>query len=183
MARTSSLNSIAFPVEILTKPLIHCIPPPFSLKTPLFLTEKCFVASPAQKSAPKSHPSRCFIVLSLFLALIVGMSRIFPVFFGCVFAALFLCVCVCVCSMPGIDLHVPHNLWIEHEVSSKRCSRKGVGNGKTASEMRQTCVQNAAKWVLFVPKLSVLKRCVPKTLAFAFSLRSRSKMRCLRRVF
>ena len=28
--------------------------------------------------------------------------------------------------------------------------------------------------------LSVLKRCVPKTLAFAFGLRLRSKTRCLR---
>ena len=30
------LHWIAFPVEILTKPLIHWIPPPFSLKTPSF---------------------------------------------------------------------------------------------------------------------------------------------------
>ena len=45
------LHWTAFPVEILTKPLIHWIPPPFSLKTPFFFSEKCFVGSPAQKSA------------------------------------------------------------------------------------------------------------------------------------
>ena len=42
------LHWLAFPVEILTRPLIHWIPPPpFHWKPLFFLTEKCF-----QKSAP-----------------------------------------------------------------------------------------------------------------------------------
>ena len=45
------LHWIAFPVEILTKPPFTELPPPFSLKNPFF-TEKCFVTSPSQKSAP-----------------------------------------------------------------------------------------------------------------------------------
>ena len=42
---------IAFPVEILTKPLIHWIASSFFTENPFFFTEKCFVASPSQKSA------------------------------------------------------------------------------------------------------------------------------------
>ena len=46
------LHRIAFPVEILTKPLIHWLAsPPFHWQA-LFFTEMCFVASPSQKSAP-----------------------------------------------------------------------------------------------------------------------------------
>ena len=37
-----------------------------------------------------------------------------------------------------------------------------------------------AESLKFFEKLSVLKRCVPKTLAFAFGLRSRSKTRCFK---
>ena len=48
---TGSLHWIAFPVEILTKPPIHWIAFPLFTETPLFFTEKCFVASPSQKSA------------------------------------------------------------------------------------------------------------------------------------
>ena len=42
---------IAFPVEILTKPLIYWMSPPFSQKIPFF-SLKSFVAFPCQKSAP-----------------------------------------------------------------------------------------------------------------------------------
>ena len=44
------LHWIAF-LEILTKPLIHWIASPLFTENPVFFTEKCFVASPSQKSA------------------------------------------------------------------------------------------------------------------------------------
>ena len=44
------LHWIAFPVEILTKRLIHWIASPLFTEN-TFFTEKCFVASPSQKSA------------------------------------------------------------------------------------------------------------------------------------
>ena len=47
MARTSSLNCLS--VEILTKPLIHWMPPPFSLKNPFF-TEKSTSSHPLPKN-------------------------------------------------------------------------------------------------------------------------------------
>ena len=50
MARTSSLNCLSCK-KSLPSPWFTELPPPFSLKTPFF-TEKCFVASPSQKSAP-----------------------------------------------------------------------------------------------------------------------------------
>ena len=43
------LHWIAFPVEILTKPLIHWIPPPFSLKTPFFFRWKVLRRIPCPK--------------------------------------------------------------------------------------------------------------------------------------
>ena len=43
------LHWIAFPVEILTKPLIHWIPPPFSLKT-LFFNDKSASSDPLPKN-------------------------------------------------------------------------------------------------------------------------------------
>ena len=43
------LHWIAFPVEILTKPLIHWIPPPFSLKTPFFFYWKVLRRIPCPK--------------------------------------------------------------------------------------------------------------------------------------
>ena len=47
-----SLHWTAFSVEeVLAKPLIHWMPPPFHSKT-CFFTERFFVASPSQKSAP-----------------------------------------------------------------------------------------------------------------------------------
>ena len=47
------LHWIAFPVEILTKLLIHWIASPLFTEKPFFSTEKCFVASPSQKSAQR----------------------------------------------------------------------------------------------------------------------------------
>ena len=44
------LHWIAFPVEILTKPLIHWIASPLFTENPFFHTEKCFVASPSTKN-------------------------------------------------------------------------------------------------------------------------------------
>ena len=50
------LHWIAFPVETLTKPLIHWIASPLFTENPFFFTEKCFVASPSQKSALRPPP-------------------------------------------------------------------------------------------------------------------------------
>ena len=46
---------------------------------------------------------------------------------------------------------------------------KGVGNSKNASKMRQTCVKNASKWVLFYWE----KRNVPKYVRNATKLRQK----------
>ena len=52
------LHWIAFPVEILTKPLIHWIASPFfSLKNPFFHWKKCFVAPPSTEKLARSEDS------------------------------------------------------------------------------------------------------------------------------
>ena len=53
------LHWIAFPVEILTKPLIHWIPPPFSLKTPFFSLK-----SASSDPLPKNRLWNCAYTLS-----------------------------------------------------------------------------------------------------------------------
>ena len=63
------LHWIAFPVEILTKPPIHWIACPLFTEKPFFFTEKCFVASPSQKSAQMSSrsPRKCRYPLFAYL--------------------------------------------------------------------------------------------------------------------
>ena len=59
-----------------------------------------------------------------------------------------------------------------------------AASGTRAAAPRMTLLASPSYFtVLFHPKknrLSVLKRCVPKTLAFAFGLRLRSKTRCFK---
>ena len=52
------LYRIAFPVEILTKPLDSLNASHLFTETPFFFTEKCFVATTSQESAPKKRGSR-----------------------------------------------------------------------------------------------------------------------------
>ena len=65
------LHWIAFPVEILTKRLIHWIPAPFSLKTPFFSLKSASSDPLPQKSAPKTwcsfrHFLDCLDMFSIF---------------------------------------------------------------------------------------------------------------------
>ena len=53
------LHWIAFPAEILTKPLIYWIASPLFTENPFFLSEKCFVASPSQKSTLRDGWRAC----------------------------------------------------------------------------------------------------------------------------
>ena len=69
------LHWIAFPVEILTKPLIHSMPPPFSLKNLFFFTEKCFVATTSQKSVPSYFPTTAKSTLPLICSNLLENSR------------------------------------------------------------------------------------------------------------
>ena len=48
----------------------------------------------------------------------------------------------------------------DFSVSSKSVFGKGVGNSKNASEMRQKCVRNASKWVLFYSDKRNVPKCV-----------------------
>ena len=48
---------------------------------------------------------------------------------------------------------------------------KGVGNSKNASEMRQTCVKNASKWVLFHWEKGNVPKCVRNCVEIASKMR------------
>ena len=58
IARTSSPNCLSCknPYQTLANSPFTELPPPFSLKNPVFCTENCFVASPSQKSAQTWAP-------------------------------------------------------------------------------------------------------------------------------
>ena len=65
-----------------------------------------------RKAIPDKAALPDFPLFPFFLALIVRMFRIF---FSVFFRLRFCCVISCVCSMPGVDPHVPHILWLEHD--------------------------------------------------------------------
>ena len=66
------------------------------------------------------------------------------------------------------------------EICCDTCSATRVARQGGPAHVCNYVVHRGAK----CPELSVLKRCVPKTLAFAFGLRLRSKTRCFKtRVF
>ena len=70
IAQTSSLNCLSCRNPYQTPHSLNCLPP-FSLKSPFF-TEKCFVASPSQKSAQSFAPPS---VREIFKSILVTLSQ------------------------------------------------------------------------------------------------------------